>query len=525
MELNLELLFLLSVLFISLFFFLNAAETSFLGDDEFGYFYGAKIFSEGKMKILDIYEYPMAYPGIFFSLFNSILFLIFGQSLSIMKITSAFFGMLTLIMIYLTGKKISPLLGILSAATILSVYLFTHYMFLAYTDLVITFFSSLAIYLFLKLDNFKKSIFLGTILGISYYVKSSGLVISLFIFVYSLYRTIKEKNYKPIKFAMVSIAVSLLVLSPFLIRNITSFNYPYFDIFNLFFKEQATYHVGWPHWLETQLNTVSPVKLSLFSILSAVGWTLLISSLFGFGWLTNYKSLDEKSKKLLSTSIFFILVFFLIFFITQITSLAALESRHMFIILPSLSIFSGFFLFKLKEKHKLLLTIIVVVIIVSLYQSVTTAITTSETERFPQDHINAINWIKTNTEPDDLIFTTYGGPLGYYGERFSIWASSACLGEEFPTIMTTTDGGYIKETLKECDVSYILIWRQTVAQDYIIPASNLWGIYTYNFMNLVLTDTENFLVVYSNENNAVLKILYDDEKEPTLTNITEIPFT
>jgi hypothetical protein len=251
---------------------------------------------------------------------------------------------------------------------------------------------------------------------------------------------------------------------------------------------------------------------------------LFMLSIFGFSWLVDYEKLKPKERDLLVKSIFFVGTFLLVFITTQVTGLVPLEPRHMLIMLPPLALASGFFMIKLYEKNKFLIVVTIVILLLSLQQSIVTAISTSQAQRFPDDHIEAINWIKSNTNQDDLIFTTYGGPLGYYGERFHIWAARPCLGEEFPTIMTTNDGTYIKEVLKKCDVSYILIWMPTVAQNYVIPASNLWGVYTYNFVRVVTTDTENFLVTFSNQNNVVLKVLYEEEKEPLLTNITESVF-
>jgi 4-amino-4-deoxy-L-arabinose transferase-like glycosyltransferase len=524
-EKKIEIVFIIFVLLFTVFYFYLAANTDFLGDDEFGYYHNAKMFSQGEMQTLDIYGYPITFPGLFVTSFTSLLFLLFGPSLTISKMVSAFFGILTLIMVYLIGRKINIFYGIVSSIIFLSIYLFTHFMLLAYMDVPITFFSTLILYILLKDDSPKKTILLGVVLGISYYIKSSALVITLFMFLYSLFRSLKENNFSYLKSIMFSIIISFLILSPFLIRNIILYRFPYYDVLNIFFKEYSLYTAGFPKWLEDQVSTISPVNLSLNMFLGTMGWPLFILSIFGFSWLVVYDKLEAKEKNILLQSIFFVGIFLLVFFATQITGFAALESRHMFLMFPSLALASGFFMLKLQEKNKWLIVVAIAISLLSLQQSIGTAMATAESQRFPDDHIQAINWIKQNTEPDDLIFTTYGGPLGYYGERFNIWAPSPCLGEKFPNMMTTTDGGYIKEALKECDVSHILIWRQTVAQDYIIPASNLWGIYTYNFMNLVLTDTENFLVVYSNENNAVLKILYDDEKQPILTNITEIPFT
>jgi len=506
-EKKIEIIFIGFLVLLGLYYMLLAAETNFLGDDEFGYYYNAKSFSQGTIQILDIYGYPMGFPGLFVTTFTSFFFLLFGPSLAISKTVSTFFGFLTLIIVYLIGRRINVIYGIVSSISLLSIYLFTHFMLLAYVDVPITFFSALILFIFLRNDNFKNTIILGLVLGISYYTKSSALIITLFLFLYSLFKSFKENNLKQLKHIIISILISFLILSPFLIRNIIFFRFPYYDVINIFFKNYALYPVTFPKWLEDSISTISPVRISLDIFISTMGWPLFIFSIFGFSWLIVYEKLKPKEKDTLLKSTFFVGTFLLMFIITQITGFVPLESRHMFIMFPSLALASGFFMLKLYEKNKWLIVVAIVISLLSLQQSVGTAIATKESQRFPDDHIQAIRWIKTNTEPNDLIFTTYGGSLGYYGERFNIWAARPCLGEEFPTLMTTNNGTLINNILKKCKVSYILIWMPTVAQNYIIPESNLWGIYTYNFLNVVRNDTDNFNVTYSNQNNLILKVL------------------
>jgi len=90
-----------------------------------------------------------------------------------------------------------------------------------------------------------------------------------------------------------------------------------------------------------------------------------------------------------------------------------------------------------------------------------------------------------------------------FAERDRLWNQL----EEFPSIMTTQNSTYIYQTLKKYNITHILIWRGVVAENYIVPESNLLGAFTYNFVNIVLNDTIHFKNLYSNQNNAVLEVV------------------
>jgi hypothetical protein len=64
--------------------------------------------------------------------------------------------------------------------------------------------------------------------------------------------------------------------------------------------------------------------------------------------------------------------------------------------------------------------------------------------------------------------------------------------------MHSTNSTYIYETLKDYNISYILVWRGILAEDWIIPESNIIGVFTYNFVTQVDADKDHFELVYSN---------------------------
>jgi hypothetical protein len=270
----------------------------------------------------------------------------------------------------------------------------------------------------------------------------------------------------------------------------------------MFFKATSVY--GWSKWLADVLKTVSPVRPSLQTFSSTFGWLTFILGIFGFTWLiTNWKKNKEETD-ILFLSLASVLILVSVFTITSFTGWIPLETRYLSIIFPQLALLGGMFLWKMKEWNKMLLILIVPILLFSLFTSATTAIGTYNSQRYPSDYLEALKWIKTNTPKDAIIFTTYSGSLKYYGERDDIWANN--IGEDFPQIMTTTNGTFIYGVMEKYNVSYILIWRDTMAQNYIVPESNIWGVFTYNFANVVSSDKEHFDNVFSNQNNWIFKL-------------------
>ena len=201
--------------------------------------------------------------------------------------------------------------------------------------------------------------------------------------------------------------------------------------------------------------------------------------------------------------LFIFLFFIFIFFVRNILAPAPADPRYFSFVFPQIAILGGYFFSKAFKWKRYTISIVLILLIFSVLTSVSVALNTSQTQRYPTNYVNALSWIKRNTNQNDLVFTAYGGSLKYYAERNSVWSFMT----EFPEVMTTDNSTFIYETLRHYNVSYILVWRGILASDYIIPESNINGAFTYNFLTQVDGDKEHFSLVYSNEDNFVYKLL------------------
>jgi len=503
-DLNLETIFLAVLLAIGIYLIFLAGKTPMLGEDEAVYTSLAKDFSSlnyPAFRTLGTPDSPFVVP-IFMPLIFSSVFLIFGASLSLAKVLVAFFGFLTLILVYLIGKRYNIYYGFFSALLLVSIISFDHQSMLAYVETPIAFFSVLISYLLLdfKVDakNVKlKSIAIGAVTALAFYTKFSALIfIAVFLaFFFGLYYYTKNKSY--IRYFFITTFSFVAFISAFIIRNLVLYSYPFFEGLNAFFK----YPSSTPSWLIAAAKQLSPASLSISTYSSTFGWLPLILSIFGLSWLIVHWKTNKSDLKFLTTLFLPILIFITIFNIFLITGYTTVETRYLSIIFPQVALIGGFFLWKLKEQKKSFILFIAIILLIGLYSGISIAQATSNSQRYPNDYIQALTWLKSNTPKDSLIFTAYGGSLLQFADRRNIWTV-----DEFPDIMRSQNGTYIYNTLKKYNVSYIFIWNGILAQDYIVPQSNLLGAFTYNFLNVVSQDIDHFNQTFSNQNNIIYKL-------------------
>ncbi len=476
-----------------------------LGEDEASYFFCGKEFSEGVFKVFEkvgTINKPVVLP-VFIPLIYSFFFMIFGPSLGISKIISVIFGILTILVVYLIGKKTDIWYGIFSSSLLLSIPLFTHFMFLAYVDVPIAFFSALITYLILKSNNLKEAILLGILLGISYHTKTIGLFLIFMTFIFSLVSYKRSK--KRMKLYLVSVSIALLLIGPIIVKNIIYYNYPFFEGLNYFFKNptMTTEHLMnmWgTNEIPSGINTkLSPNILSINFYFNTFGLPLFFFMIFGFSLFC-----CDRKLSFLSFLLSFIVIFLLLFNLTYIGNVRIVENRYLFVIFPQMSLLGGFFLWKLKEKNNYFLLLIILLITFSVYISITVAQGTINSQRYPEDYIKALEWIKNNTPKDSVIFTPYGGSVKYFAERDNLWGKYVT---NFNHMMKNPNSEEINSIFKKIGIDYILIWRGILAEDVIIPESNIMGAMTYKFSNVVINDKKHFEIVYQNQNNIVLKVL------------------
>lgn len=478
-----------------------ASRTAPLGEDEGTFLFLGEQYAKGSLEMFTKDGFPTNFVIIFPSLLG-FLFDIFGASLAIEKILSAMFGILTLVMVYLIGLKISkssknqvnalPIIGLTAVFIMLSISSFAQFMLIGYTETAIAFFSALAIYLMITLDSTKKAVLTGIILGLSYYVKQTGLLLPLFLFIYGVYRYFVEKDKRYIKLVVIACIISALMYVPWIAKNLYNYSFPYFELLDPFFKEKFPR----PSWVSSIATVISiqPDYLNTFGILSIM--LLIFGSVY---------YILAKNKNFVAPLIILI-AFFTIFYVRyffKIGGFPSIEPRYLIVMSPQIAIIGAIFLGKLFEENKRIgVALIALVIAVSVFYNAVAALNTAGSIRYDQNYVDALTWIKQNTNKDAIVFTAYGGSVRIFADRDNIWTIN-----EFPALMTNASSNSTYDILKHYNITAILIWRNIVAQNYIVPESNLIGAFTPHFISNVQSDKKHFNVTFTNADNMVIKLV------------------
>jgi 4-amino-4-deoxy-L-arabinose transferase-like glycosyltransferase len=494
-----QIFFILSIVLLAVYFIISARNTQMLGEDEYIYKLLGEEFSKPTPMKYFSYSFGKEIPliqAIFIPLLISNFFMIFGPSMALGKVVVALFGFLTIFLVYLIGKRYNVWYGIASAFLLLTIGYFSYYSLLFYLEIPVAFFSALVTYMVLKFsDSFKKwegiqisAVILGIILVISYFTKFSALILDVVVLAYFVLLYIMSKNKNYLKNLFIVFLTFAILISPYVIRNLILYNYPYFEPINPLFK----YDNYNPKWMIDAMSVISPVTLSVNDIASTLGWLSLLLSIFGISYFLASKDKSKPEDKSLFLSILSVVLFLVVFVVSFLSVYTILDYRHFSLIYPQIALIGGFFLWKLKEFKSIFAVFIIAVAILGLYTAITTVNFESAQVRYSKSYIEGLNWIKSNTPKDSVIFTTYLGSVMEYANRQTVWTI-----DEFPQIMSANDSKFIYDSLKKYNVSYVLIWSPLLSQDYIVPQANLIGTFTYNFLDKISNST-NFKPVFSN---------------------------
>lgn len=507
-EKSVNIFFILIVILLGLYFVISAYSTQMLGEDEYIYKFLGEEFS--KLTSLKHFSYSFGkeiplIQAIFIPLLTSIFFMVFGSSLAIAKVIVSIFGVLTVLVVYMIGKRYNVWYGIASAFILMSINYFSYYSLLVYLEIPVAFFSALVTYMVLKFsDSFKKwegiqisAVILGIILVISYFTKFSALILDVVVLAYFVLLYIMSKNKNYLKNLFIVFLTFAILISPYVIRNLILYKYPYFEPINPLFK----YDNPSPKWMIDAMSVISPVTLSVSNIISALSWLSFILSIFGISYFLVSKDKSKPEDKSLFLSILSVVLFLVVFVVSLLSVYTILEYRHFSLIYPQIALMGGFFLWKLKEFKSIFAVVIIAVAILGLYTTITTVNFESSQVRYSKSYIEGLNWIKSNTPKDSVIFTTYLGSAMEYANRQTVWII-----DEFPQIMSANDSKFIYDSLKKYNVSYVLIWSPLLSQDYIVPKANLIGTFTYNFRDKV-SASQNFKQVFSNSEVSIYQLV------------------
>ena len=501
--------FLIIVLLLSIYMTFSAFNTKMLGEDEEIYKFLGEKYSKGEVPVYYTFNFgkdavPLVQP-IFVELIFSIFFMVFGSSMALSKAIVSVFAFLTMLVVYLIGRRYNMWYGIASVSVLLTLQYFSHFSLMSYVEIPIAFFSALTIYLTLSFsESFKKwegvriePIILGIILAISYFTKVSGLLLVIFTTAYIAWLWLKHKDKNYLKNLFVVLLTFGAMMAVHVIKNLMLYRYPFFEPINFLFP----YADPIPAWITSSMSLITPVSLSISNVIASFGWVPFVLMLFSIAYLMTSRKSGKAENTVLELSLLSIILFLAIFSVAQITHFTILEYRHFSLIYPQIALLGGFILWKLKESNKMLMLALIAIALLGFYTSISIIGSSSSQTRYSQPYLESLDWIKQNTSADSVLLTTYiGSAMEYSGHQRILWSL-----DELQDVMNANDADYIYNTLKDHNVSYVLVWKQLISQTFIVPQANLLGTFTYNFMDKTIND-KRFEQVFSNSEVLIYKL-------------------
>ncbi len=325
----------------------------------------------------------------------------------------------SIILMYGIGKLLFNKKIALISSFILAIFWSTSfYSYRLLTDVPVMMLWLATIYFFFnayfKDKNYKHYILPGILLGLSFLMKTSSVILVLVIAFY-LFTTEKFKVFKN-KRIWIFFIIALLTITPYLIYMKTSFNSvaatpgnPYFNDINDNFKS-----------LMRQLPFIFTHLKLVFLILFALG--LL--------WMFFHMYLSKRifTKATRSNNYYFLLiwiVFSLIFFSKLLSyDTSYLDERYYFVFYPAIFFIVAIGLDRLHEfikkyQKQIAALVVLAILLFSSYQHIKQADSVIKTKKdsFIQLKL-AGEYVKANTAPDDIIFILEEqAEITYYSER------------------------------------------------------------------------------------------------------------
>ncbi|MBO8183467.1 MAG: hypothetical protein H0Z28_11875 [Archaeoglobus sp.] len=492
-------------------------------------------------RILDIYKgrmkyFPISYP-LTYHVFLSVLYLFGGTIL--LKISSAFFATLVVIVLYLLFRNVKWYLGlvggffgvILSSHRFIMVPLMEQYLIPSF------FFAVLFIYEFYTKNKTRYAILSGFFIGLSIAIKQQGLVLSSSLILFVLISIIvrKKLNFRSsIKGLLVMFSAIALVsflplydqidrtgtigyspgetrlpnfipLSTYIQKNILKSKFPIdkegkewldkvigYKLKELSISDTFRQYILFPAYYNRWMHYKDDINILIFfSILIISGISLLF----------------KRSKLIFSLT--------LLIFLSEFTTTWFFKTRiHQYqqigIITLSIFIVAGTTRItkQLKEYNKLLVPLFLMYLIVVLIVGWVTYIHNplfKQEGRQSDEYIRLFKelgkFVKENT-PKEAIFLAAETNFRYYAERNSIWVSNGG-GGKIPLILNSKDPKIAIKWLKYYKVDYIFI---------NLDQTKRKGVYDYIPNNGLLTYLDNstnyFELVYAVPKEKPLLKLY-----------------
>ena len=335
-------------------------------------------------------------------------------------------GILSIYAVYLLGNEAyNKKVGLIAAFLMSLNYFNIFYTFRILADLPTLTFFTLSAYFFLKYFKYHKprDIYWAAVMtGIGTLFK---LPVASILFVVAIFIVLTEGlTFLKKKEIYIAALIFLLILSPYLI-------WGYMQFGGFVISQAGAYNMaeetGFAYVMSSIQNVIGylrlfPTYFPLAIVIAFVAGLITMKRVI-YGWDVIFSKEESETRKKLKRDLFLILLF-IIPFVTIVLSLGYVDSRILLIVFPIVSIIGSAFIIKMydllaKEKNGKILGIIIIALILTfpIY-----GLKQTEEQLVLKSHSYeqvkwAGVWLKENTLPTEAVVSTSTTQIRYYSER------------------------------------------------------------------------------------------------------------
>lgn len=424
----------------------------------------------------------------------------FGFNEFFIRFLPPFVTFLTGIAVFFLGKELyNEKIGFIASVITVTIPSFVTYSVLIYTDVLVTFFTTMFFLLFIRYEkkgNFVYLILTGIFGALAYLSKTSGYIVYIFVIFVFIYEIIqKRKIYEPFKKYFILFLILILIPSTFFIRNFVYYktpsceNLPFIGkIFDMNgcsvdnFKGKYEF-AGRTEQTGTEQNIFTMGIINYLTFAYGNVWFVVLAAFSGLCII----SLERNKNDI------FILLMLLIFLLVfqYFTSRAEDSARYSLAWAPYITLLAGIWFSDvynfIKKYQRYVALIVFIFVIVFSYLNFKNKLSTMiQVKQFSPSFFEACTWIKGNTPKDATISTFWSSRAVFNCQRKSPGSPA--------DLRLSTDPNYTLSVAKQFGIDYLFI------QKFSIDTQNrhLSEQYDLNFVSLLENNPKYFKKVYEN---------------------------
>lgn len=462
----------------------------------------------------------------FFHILQAGLLSLFGLNELVIKTLTPFVAVMLGLSVFLLVKRLrNKETGLLATLFLVALPSFVTYSILFYVDIVFTFFGTLSVLLFLlslKENNKKYWILSAVFFSLAFLTKIVGLLLLMFVaitFIYVMLAKRDESRKDIFKKYILFAFIFLILVSPFIIRNLYYYNAPLCDIRLRFFGNSTcsvTNYVQKYQFPPTSQGTGTESSISNFGIVNfinfAYGTAQNSNQFFIFNMISALGDQFTKLTGLALTSLIFVFGIFggivilvkggdrmgiMLLILLALSTIALYQTgyrtedavREILLWAPVLSIISAIYwseiMISLDKISKYLgVALIIFVLIIGLQSVINKLVDMTPVKQFSPLFFQACDWVKSNLSSDSMLMTYWGYRAGYNCER--------AVSPAFADIRLSDNPAYIDSFAKQQGITHFFI------QKFSISSSTSRDSYSIAFVQLLDNNPQYFEKVYEN---------------------------